>query len=68
MFKFILGIVLVGFIFAVSGCQTIKRTACGSAVAVGAVVYGFGRGLSEDTYNTWKTAEKADDWFRENYW
>lgn len=68
MYKLILGTILIGFILAVSGCQTVKNTTCNSAVGAGITVYGFGKGLSDDVYNTWKAVEKADNWFRENYW
>ena len=55
----VLGVMALSFIL-VSGCQTVKNTAIG----VGLV----GKGIADDTYNTYKAIEKADKWFQKNYW
>jgi uncharacterized protein YceK len=68
MRNLILSLLFVLFLISVSGCQTVKNTAAGLAVGAGATACGFGKGLADDTYNTWKAVEKADNWFKENYW
>ena len=71
MRNLLLGLVFLTFIITISGCQTVKGAAngvaAGVAVGVGAA-YGLGKGLVDDACNTWKAIEKADQWFKENYW
>jgi len=56
--------VLLCAIVMMCGCQTVKNTATG----VGMTVYGFGKGVCDDTYNTYKVLDKADKSIEENYW
>jgi len=41
--------------------------ACGCQAVTNASV-GFGKGLADDVYTACKAVEKADQWFRENWW
>ena len=68
MRNLILGLLFFVFLVGISGCQTIKGTATGVAVGVGATAYGLGKGLSDDAYDTWGSIERADEWIKENYW
>ena len=52
------------FSFFLGGCQAVKNTGLGSVYTL----YGFSKGLAEDIYNTYQAIEKADQWFRENWW
>jgi len=62
MYRFIFFALI--FSFFLGGCQTVKNTGLGAA----STLYGFGKGLADDIYNTYKAIEKADQWFRENCW
>ncbi|MFH1519750.1 MAG: hypothetical protein ABIE75_04170 [Candidatus Omnitrophota bacterium] len=57
MSKVILGLLSLVFFISITGCQTVKNG-----------VLGIGKGLADDAYNTWQAVNKADEWFRENYW
>lgn len=48
------------FVCFLSGCQTVRN----SVLGVGYV----GKGLVDDTINTYKTLDKADKWWQKNYW
>ena len=60
MRNLILGLFFLVFFVTVSGCQTVKNTVAGAGA--------IGKGLADDTYNTWQTIERADEWFKENCW
>ena len=60
MSKIILLFASLSFLFVLSGCQTVKNTAVGLA--------GIGKGIADDTYNTYQGIKKADNWFEEHYW
>ena len=68
MRNLILGLLFLVFVASASGCQAIKGAATGVAVGVGATACGLGKGLADDTYDTWKAIERADQWIKENYW
>ncbi|GEM_PF-1541833 len=68
MRNLVFGLLFLIFVVGISGCQAIKGTATGVAVGVGVTACGFGKGLADDTYDTWKAIERADQWFKENYW
>ena len=56
MRNLILGLLFFVFLVSISGCQTVA--------GVGAV----GKGLAGDAYDAWQAIERADEWFKENYW
>ena len=56
------------FSFFLGGCQTVKNTGLGIGSGTVSTLYGFGKGLADDIYNTYQAIEKADKWFREHYW
>jgi len=58
--RLILGLFLLIFLVSISGCQTVKNTVLGVAAV--------GKGLADDTYNTWQAIDRADEWFKEKYW
>lgn len=60
MRNLILGLLFLVFFVTASGCQTAKNTVAG----VGAI----GKGLADDAYDAWQAIERADEWFKENYW
>ncbi len=65
MIRRLLLVMLVAFFVAtLSGCNTVKGAATGTAAAV----YLTGKGVVDDAYYGYQTAEKADTWFQENYW
>lgn len=64
MRNLILGLIFLAFLVSISGCKTVKGTAAGMAITA----YGFGKGLADDAYDTWKSLEKADEWMKDNYW
>jgi len=55
--------VICGILFSAvlaCGCETTKNTVVGTALVT--------KGVADDTYNTYKTAEEADDKFEKEYW
>ena len=64
MRNLILGLFFLVFLVNVNGCQAVKNTSIGAGVTV----YGFGKGLADDAYDTWESIERADEWIKENYW
>ena len=47
-----------------SGCKTVRN----ATVGTGITFFGIGKGIADDVYDTYKAAERADDWFAERYW
>ena len=68
MRNLILGLLFLVFLVSINGCQTVKGTATGVALGVGVTAYGVGKGLADDTRDTWDAIERADQWIKENYW
>ncbi|MBU2102916.1 MAG: hypothetical protein ABH865_02050 [Candidatus Omnitrophota bacterium] len=54
--QIIIYVTLLGII-GLCGCSTVKN-----------VSEGLGKGVSEDTSNTWKNLKRTDAWLKENTW
>ena len=64
MNKFILIIFIFSLLFCVSGCFTVENTVKGVAYGTAAVA----EGVVKDTAGFFYMIDKADSWFKENYW
>lgn len=57
MRKYLCGFFIFMALVCLSGCETTKN-----------VVLGFGKGLIDDTTNTYQALKGADRWMQEHYW
>ncbi|MEI8349299.1 MAG: hypothetical protein WCI77_04010 [Candidatus Omnitrophota bacterium] len=57
MGKCIIGFFIAAMLVCISGCETTKN-----------VAFGLGKGLVDDTVNTYNALRQADRWMTEHYW